>query len=156
MKYGILIRMVRKSDDIHTTLRFTQIKNGNWTNTHRTKRNAARKYRVWSSRGKNNKKEYYQSYNHILVHGTIFTMTIITTVCQYLKYHWKNKTRVCGTMRENHCIPNQLKEKSEIKKERNDILIERWRNSSYIERQVASLHGDNYSWCCHSIYRKGR
>lgn len=87
MKYGILIRMVRKSDDIHATLRFTQIKKGNWTNTHRTKRNAARKYRVWSSRGKNNKKEYYQSYNHILVHGTIFTMTIITTVCQYLKYH---------------------------------------------------------------------
>ena len=56
----------------------------------------------------------------------------------------KNKTRVCGAIRENRGLPNQLKEKSKNLQGRNDILME-GRSDSSMERQEASLHGDNYS-----------
>ena len=63
--------------DIYATLRFTWVKE------------------------RNCKKQYYQSYNLILVHGTIFTKTIKTKTVSTSEILLKTKTRVCGTLRES-------------------------------------------------------
>ena len=112
--------MVSETANIYATLRFTWVKE------------------------RNCKKQYYWSYNLILVHGTIFTNHYNSVSTSEILL--KNKTRVCGTIRENCGLPNQLKEKSknlqrgEMTSLRKGEVILLIRKGKRLVRMVTTIH----------------